>query len=163
MTPDVYPPQAEDPQSAPQLTYDAYTEAGIEQRQLPFVIGVLGDFAGNATIPPLEQREFVTIDPDNFNEAMSHMSPGLRIKIPNSLSDDDTQLNIDLTFKSLDDFSPVEIAGRVPVLRKLLEMRESLARLRQSLVANPKLDQLISELMNDREKLERIRQEEGIG
>jgi type VI secretion system protein ImpB len=149
-------------QTCPQLTYDVYTEDGIEERELPFVIGVLGEFAGTATLPPIEQREFVTVCAENFDAVIRKIAPELRIRVPNSLSEDDTSLKIELRFQSMDDFAPIEVARQFQPLRKLLELRDSLADLRRNLATNSKLDELIHNVLTDQETLARLKEEEQI-
>src|SRR5215813_1727368 len=93
------------------ITYDVETEGAEIQRELPFVVGVMGDFSGDPTTPlkALEDRKFAAIDRDNFNDVMASMAPGLKLKVDNKLADDGTQMGVDLKFKSMDDFEPAKI------------------------------------------------------
>lgn len=152
----------DDPQAHPQLTYDGYTEDGVEERELLFVVGVLGDLAGTAPLPPIEQREFVTVTADNFNVVMRQVGPRIQINVPNSLAEDNSQLNIQLSFQSIDDFAPASVAKQIRPLKELLSLRDRLANLRHDLAANPQLDELLHDLLTDREKLDRVKEEEGI-
>src|SRR5262245_58634772 len=120
------------------ITYDVETGGAIEKRDLPFVVGVLADLSGMPTkpLPPIAKRKFVAIDRDNFNGVMKQIGPRLAFKVANRLSEDDTRINVELQFESLDDFQPAKIAQQVTPLRKLLELRNSLANLRSTLVGN---------------------------
>src|SRR5215813_1004742 len=110
------------------ITYDVETEGAEIQRELPFVVGIMGDFSGDPTAPlrPLADRKFTQIDRDNFNDVMASMNPGLKLKVDNKLADDGTQMSVDLKFNSLDDFEPARVASQVPALAALLETRSML-------------------------------------
>ena len=129
-----------------QITYDVQVGDAIEKRDLPFVVGVLADLSGmpNKPLPPIAKRKFVAIDRDNVNDVMKKIGPRLAFKVPNRLNEDDTKLNVELNFESMDDFQPARIAQQVTPLRKLLELRNSLANLRSSLIGNEKLDNLLA-------------------
>ena len=107
------------------ITYEVETEGAAIVRELPFVVGVLGDYAGDPTEPmkPLAERKFVQIDRDNFNDVMSRIAPGLNLKVDNTLADDGSQMSVNLKFKSMDDFEPAKVAEQVPALKALLETR----------------------------------------
>src|SRR3954462_14111682 len=111
------------------ITYEVETEGAAILRELPFVVGVMGDYAGDPTEPlkPLAERKFVQIDRDNFNDVMARIAPGLNIKVDNTLAGDNSQMAVDLKFKSMDDFDPAKVAEQVPALKAMLETR---ARLR---------------------------------
>src|ERR1700752_307574 len=93
------------------ITYDVETEGAQIERELPFVVGVMGDFSGDPTSPlrPLADRKFIQIDRDNFNDVMAGMTPGLKLKVDNKLSADGGQMNVDLKFNSLEDFEPARV------------------------------------------------------
>jgi type VI secretion system ImpB/VipA family protein len=101
-----------------QITYDVETEGGLVKRELPFVMGVLGDFSGRPTQPlrPLKDRRFIHVDRDNFNEVMARMAPGLEFEVANSLKGDDSQLAVRLIFNSLEDFEPGRVVQQVEPL-----------------------------------------------
>ena len=90
------------------ITYDVETEGAQIERELPFVVGVMGDFSGDPTAPlrPMADRKFIQIDRDNFNDVMASMNPGLKLKVDNKLSEEGGQMAVDLKFNSLDDFEP---------------------------------------------------------
>ena len=138
-----------------QITYDVEIGDAIEKRDLPFVVGVLADLSGmpNKPLPPIAKRKFVAIDRDNVNDVMKKIGPRLAFKVPNRLNEDDTKLNVELNFESMDDFQPARIAQQINPLRKLLELRTSLANLRSSLIGNEKLDNLLQEMIQNQEML----------
>jgi type VI secretion system protein ImpB len=147
-----------------QITYDVQVGDAIEKRDLPFVVGVLADLSGmpNKPLPPIAKRKFVAIDRDNVNDVMKKIGPRLAFKVPNRLNEDDTKLNVELNFESMDDFLPAKIAQQVTPLRKLLELRNSLANLRSSLIGNEKLDNLLQEMIQNQELLRQAGAEAGI-
>src|SRR3954452_4477128 len=110
------------------ITYQVETEGAVVEKELPFVVGVLGDFSGNPTQPlkPLKDRKFIQIDRDNFNDVMSRMTPGLNLKVENTLAGDGSQMPVQLKFNSMDDFAPGAVAEKVEPLRQLQETREKL-------------------------------------
>jgi len=147
-----------------QITYDVQVGDAIEKRDLPFVVGVLADLSGmpEKPLPPIAKRKFVSIDRDNVNDVMKKIGPRLAFKVPNRLNEDDTKLNVELRFESMDDFQPAKIAQQVTPLRKLLELRNSLANLRSSLIGNEKLDNLLQEMIQNQELLRQAGSEAGV-
>ncbi|MBX6362565.1 MAG: type VI secretion system contractile sheath small subunit [Gemmatimonadetes bacterium] len=145
------------------ISYDVETGGAIEMRELPFVMGVLGDFTGHPTEPlaKLKDRKFVEVNPDNFDDVLKSMKPHLSFTVDNLLSDDPNagKLAVDLKFESLDDFSPDRVANQVEPLRKLLELRQQLADLRGSLQGNEKLDEILQATISDADKLNKIKAE----
>jgi type VI secretion system protein ImpB len=146
------------------ITYDVQVGDAIEKKDLPFVVGVMADLSGmpDKALPPISKRKFVAIDRDNVNDVMKKIGPRLAFKVPNRLNEDDTKLNVELRFESMDDFAPARIAGQVSPLRKLLELRNSLANLRSSLIGNEKLDNLLQEIVQNQELLRQAGAEAGI-
>src|SRR5579871_2783936 len=147
-----------------QITYDVQVGDAIEKKDLPFVVGVLADLSGmpDKPLPPIAKRKFVAIDRDNVNDVMKKIGPRLAFKVPNRLNEDDTKLNVELRFESMDDFAPARIAAQVSPLRKLLELRNSLANLRSSLIGNEKLESLLQEIVQNQELLRQAGAEAGI-
>lgn len=145
------------------ITYDVEIGDAIEKRQIPFVVGVLADLAGQPATPPppIKDRKFVEIDRDNFNQVMAKIEPRLAFKVDNRLSNDDTRLGLELRFRSLEDFEPAAVANQVPVLRKLLEARNALNNLRSSLIGNDKLERMLQDVISNTEALQRIGAESG--
>ena len=100
------------------ITYEVETEGAEILKELPFVVGIMGDFSGDPTQPlrPLNERKFIQIDRDNFNEVMARMTPGLNIRVDNKLADDGSEMAVGLKFNSMDDFEPARVAEQVPAL-----------------------------------------------
>lgn len=150
-----------------QITYDVQVGDAIELKELPFVMGVLGDFTGHPTepLPKLKERKFVEIDPDNFDKVLEAMKPHLNLSVKNMLSDepDAANLKLDLTFKSMDDFEPGNIAKQVPPLKELLDLRTRLSDLRGSLQGNEKLEEQLLDAVSSTEKLNKLKDELGKG
>ena len=90
------------------ITYQVETEGAVVEKELPFVVGVVGDFSGNPTAPlkPLKDRKFIQIDRDNFNDIMARMTPGVNLKVENTLAGDGSEMAVNLKFKSIEDFEP---------------------------------------------------------
>jgi type VI secretion system protein ImpB len=147
------------------ITYDVEVGGAIELKELPFVVGVLGDFTGQPEqpLPKLKDRKFVDINPDNFDSVLEAMNPHLSFAVENKLSEDADapQLKVDLRFKSMDDFGPENVARQVKPLSELLDLRTRLSDLRGSLQGNDKLDELLLEAVGNTEKLNRLKAEIG--
>jgi type VI secretion system protein ImpB len=148
------------------ISYDVEAGNAIEQKSLPFVMGILGDFTGMPVEPlaRVKDRKFVEVTPDNFDDVLASMKPHLAFSVENKLSEDPNapKLGIDLTFKSLDDFAPDAVARQVKPLRELLELRTKLADLRGTLQTNEKLDELLQETLHDDAKLAALKAELGL-
>jgi type VI secretion system protein ImpB len=150
-----------------QITYDVEIGGAIEVKELPFVMGVMGDFTGQPTEPlaKVKDRKFVEVTPDNFDIVLENMKPHLAYSVENKLSEDPEapKLKVDLNFKSLDDFAPEAVARQVGPLRELLELRDRLADLRGSMQGNDKLEELLRDSVSDKDKLAKLRAELGKG
>jgi type VI secretion system protein ImpB len=146
------------------ITYDVEVGDAIEKRDLPFVVGVLADLSGmpEKPLPAIAKRKFVQIDRDNVNDVMKKIGPRLAFKVQNRLTEDDTKLNVELHFESMDDFQPAKVAEQITPLRKLLELRNSLANVRSSLIGNERLENLLQEVMQSQELLRQASSEAGI-
>ncbi len=121
-----------------QITYDVEIGDAIEMKEIPFVVGVLGDLSGkpDEPLPQLKDRKFVEIDRDNFDKVLEGMKPRLAFKVDNKLTDDDTKMAVELRFKSMDDFHPERVAQQIEPLRKLLDARQRLSDLLNKLDGN---------------------------
>ncbi len=148
------------------ISYEVDTGGAIEKKELPFLMGVLGDFSGQPTepLPRLKERKFVEVTPENFDDVLASMKPHLAFTVENKLSEDADapKLKVDLNFRSMDDFSPDAVARQVKPLKELLDLRTQLADLRGSLQTNEKLDEVLQETLGDKEKLNKLRGELGI-
>ena len=149
------------------ISYDVETGGAIERKELPFVMGVLGDFTGQPSepLPKLKDRKFVEVTPDNFDDVLASMKPHLAFTVENKLSEesDAPKLGVDLNFRSLDDFSPDAVARQVKPLRELLELRTQLSDLRGSLQTNEKLDEVLQATLGDAGKMDKLKAELGLG
>ncbi len=147
------------------ISYEVETGGAIELKELPFVMGVLGDFTGQPAEPlaKLKDRKFVDVNPDNFDDVLASMKPHLAFTVENKLSEDPEagKLSVDLHFESLDDFSPDQVARQVKPLRDMLELRTKLADLRGSLQGNDKLEEVLQATLSDEEKMKRLKAEVG--
>jgi type VI secretion system protein ImpB len=143
------------------ITYDVEVGDAIQMKELPFVMGVLGDFSGQPeeALPRLKDRKFVEVTPDNFDDVLKSMKPHLSFKVENKLSTEAGKLGVDLKFESLDDFTPERVAQQVDPLRKLLELRQQLADLRGSLQGNDKLEEILQATVTDTDRLSRLKTE----
>jgi type VI secretion system protein ImpB len=149
-----------------QITYDVEIGDAIELKELPFVLGVLGDFTGQPTEPlaRLKDRKFVEVNPDNFDQVLESMRPHLAFSVENKLSEDPNagNLKVDLHFKSLDDFAPENVARQVRPLKELLDLRSRMQDLRGNLQGNDKLEELLRTSVADKDKLVQLRKEMGM-
>jgi len=147
------------------ITYDVETGGAIEKKELPFVMGVFGDFTGmpEEPLPRLKDRKFVEIGPDNFDSVLAAMKPHLQFKVENKLSEDPNagQLGVDLRFRSLEDFEPTNVAKQIKPLKELLDLRTKLADLRGTLQGNDKLDEILQETLRNTDKLDKLKAEIG--
>ena len=145
------------------ITYDVDIGDAIEKKELPFVVGVLGDFSGNPLepLPKLKDRKFVFIDRDNFNGVLKGIKPRLTYRVDNTLAKNGTQLGVELNFNSLEDFEPQNVVKQVEPLRKLLEVRNKLADLRNKMGGNDKLEELLMDVLQNTEKLKTLGKEFG--
>lgn len=147
------------------ISYEVETGGAIELKELPFVMGVLGDFTGQPAEPlaKLKDRKFVDVNPDNFDDVLASMKPHLAFTVENKLSEEAEpgKLAVDLHFESLDDFAPDQVARQVKPLRDMLELRTKLADLRGSLQGNDKLEEILQATLGDEEKMKRIKAEVG--
>lgn len=144
-----------------QLTYDVEVGDAVEQKEIPFVVGVLGDYGSNpeAAQQKLKDKKFVNIDVDNFSEVMGAIAPSLTYRVPNKLSPDGGEFAVDLKFESMDDFRPESVVQQVEPLKKLLDARTRLADLRNKLAGNDKLEDLLGEVLSNTEQLNKLSQE----
>jgi type VI secretion system protein ImpB len=146
------------------ITYDVELDGAQIQQELPFVVGVLGDFSGNPTEPlkPLRERKFVQIDRDNFNDILSRMAPALNFKVDNTLAGDGSQMSVSLNFNSMDDFEPGAVVQQVEPLRKLLETRDKLRDLLSKADRSEDLEALLERVLQNSEDLGKLSKDLGI-
>jgi len=137
------------------IKYEVETEGAMVERELPFVVGVMGDFSGDPTEPlkPLKDRKFIQIDRDNFNDVMRRMTPGLQMKVDNTLKGDGSQIPVSLRFDSIDDFEPGRIVQQVEPLRKLQETRDRLRDLMSKVDRSEELESLLERVLQDNNEI----------
>jgi type VI secretion system protein ImpB len=140
------------------ITYDVETDGAQIERELPFVVGVLGDFSGDPTQPlrPIGDRKFVQIDRDNFNDVLARMNPGLNLKVDNTLADDGSEMSVALKFSSMDDFDPTKIVDQVPALKVLLETRNKLRDILSKADRSEELEGLLEQVLQNESELKAL-------
>jgi type VI secretion system protein ImpB len=141
------------------ISYAVETEGALTEKELPFVVGVLGDLSGNnpgEAPKPLRDRKFVGIDRDNFDEIMKRMTPGVASKVENTLTDDGSDLAVQLKFKSIEDFEPANIVSQVEPLRKLLEARDKLRDLMTKVDRSEDLEGLLEKVLQNTEQMGKL-------
>ncbi|WP_311031254.1 type VI secretion system contractile sheath small subunit [Mesorhizobium koreense] len=137
------------------ITYDVETEGAQVRKELPFVVGVIGDFSGKPYEPlkPLRDRKFIQIDRDNFDDVMKRMTPGAEFKVENTLAGDDSEMAVALRFNSMDDFEPGSVVQQVEPLRKLLAVRNKLRDLMSKADRSEDLENILEEVLRNTDKL----------
>ena len=133
-----------------QIEYDVELYGAQKKVQIPFVMGVMSDLSGDSKepLPSVDERKFLAVDVDNFDERMKSMKPRVAISVPNTLTGEGN-MQVDITFESMDDFSPAAVARKVDALNKLLEAREQLANLITYMDGKTGAEDLVSKLLRD--------------
>lgn len=146
------------------ISYDVETAGAEVARELPFVVGVMGDFSGDPVQPlrSMAERKFVQIDRDNFDDIMARMAPGLKLKVDNTLADDGTSMAVDLVFRSMDDFSPARIVNQVPALKSLLETRNKLRDLLSKADRSEELENLLEQILQSDSEIKALSEQLGV-
>jgi len=158
-----------------------------EEKELPFIVGTLGDFSGTpmkrvtredeefksgkakegelvpAPLKPLKDRKFIQIDRDNFDDVMKRMTPGLNLRVENTLKGDGTEMGVQLTFEKMEDFEPGNVVKQVPALRKLLETRDKLRDLMTKVDRSDELESLLEKLLQSPDQIKKIAEKLGGG
>jgi type VI secretion system protein ImpB len=143
------------------IKYEVETEGAIVVKELPFVVGVLGDFSGDPTEPlkSLKDRKFVQIDRDNFNDVMKRMTPGLNFRVENTIKGDGSEMAVSLQFNAMEDFEPARVAEQVPALKNLLETRNRLRDLLTKVDRSEDLENLLEQILQSNEDLQTLSNE----
>lgn len=146
------------------ITYDVEVEGAVVRKEIPFVVGVMGDYSGDAaaSLPPLRERKFVQIDRDNFNEVMARMAPALALRVDNTLTGEDESFSVDLAFRTMEDFEPASIVAQIEPLRRLLEARNHLRDLMGKIDRSTDLEALLEDVLQSEEKMLALTSELGI-
>ena len=133
-----------------QIEYDVELYGAEKKVQLPFVMGVLADLSGKPEepLPAVADRKFLEVDVDNFNDRLKAMKPRTAFQVPNTLTGDGN-VSVDITFESMDDFSPAAVARKVGPLRKLLDARNQLSNLITYMDGKTGAEELIAKVMQD--------------
>ena len=140
------------------ITYQVETEGAEVEKELPFIVGVLGDFSGNPTAPlkPLKERKFIQIDRDNFNDVMARMTPGVNLKVENTLKGDGSEMAVQLKFRSIEDFEPGRVVQQIEPLKKLLETRDKLRDLLTKVDRSEDLENILERVLQNTEELKKL-------
>ena len=144
------------------ITYDVETEGAVIQKELPFVMGVMGDYTGNNPGVPtksLKDRKFIQVDNDNLNDVMARMQPGLSFKVDNKLKNDDSSMLVELDFRSMDDFEPGNVVEQIEPLKKLLDTRNKLRDLLTKADRSEELESLLEQVLQNTEDMEKLSKE----
>jgi type VI secretion system protein ImpB len=140
------------------IKYEVETEGALVEKELPFVVGVLGDFSGDPAEPlkPLNERKFIQIDRDNFDDVMARMTPGLELRVENTLKDDGSEIPVTLRFSRMEDFEPAAIAAQVPALKALLDSRNQLRDLLTKADRSAGLETLLERVLQNGDDLKKL-------
>jgi len=146
------------------ITYDVETEGATVKKELPFVVGVLGDFSGNPTEPlkDIKDRKFIQVDRDNFDEVLQKQHPGLNLKVENTLKGDKSEMAVQLQFNKMDDFEPANVARQVEPLKKLLDAREKLKTLLSDMDRGKVSEDLLGEILENTENVVKAAKQLGL-
>ncbi len=144
------------------LVYEVETGGAMVKRELPFIMGVMADLAGDnaENLPELPDREFAEVKPDNFDKVLKGIAPKLQYSVDNKLEpDSEDKIGIELNFQSFDDFSPEKVAEQVEPLKALLDKRRDLADLKSKLATNRKLNKAIQAALGDEDSKSQLKSE----
>ncbi|MDN3519581.1 type VI secretion system contractile sheath small subunit [Aquisalimonas lutea] len=147
------------------ISYEVETNGAVVEKELPFVVGVMGDFSGDPTTPlkPLKDRRFVQIDRDNFDQVLASMNPGLNLKVDNKLDGDgDSEMAVELSFNSMEDFEPAAVVQQVEPLRRLMETRNKLRDLSTKADRSEELEAIIERVLTNDADLSELAEAVGV-
>ena len=146
------------------ITYDVETNGAMETKELPFVVGVMGDYSGdnNENKKPLKERKFVNVDRDNFDDTMAKIAPKLEMRVENTLSEDGGDIPVNLQFNSLEDFEPEQVAMQVEPLKNLLAARNKLRDLMSKADRSEELENVLEQVLQSSDELAKLSGELGI-
>lgn len=146
------------------ITYDVETGDAQEQKELPFVVGVMGDYSGDnaAAKKSLKERKFVNIDRDNFDETMGKIAPSADFRVENTLAGDDSEMAVSLEFNSMEDFEPERVVEQVEPLKKLMEARNKLRDLMAKADRSEELENVLEQVLQSSDELAQLSSELGV-
>ncbi len=145
------------------ITYDVETEGAQEVKELPFIVGVMGDFSGDSAVPKksLKERKFIDLKKDNFDQVMARVEPAVKMKVENTIEKNGKEFEVNLKFSSMDDFEPEKIVEQVEPLRKLMETRNQLRDLMSKADSSEQLESLLEQILGDQAKLSELQAQLG--
>jgi len=137
------------------ITYDVDSNGSVENKEIPFVMGVMGDYSGDNidNKKALKDRKFSQIDRDNFSEVMNTIAPSVNLKVENTLENDGSTMPVSLTFNNMDDFEPQNIVEKVEPLKKLMETRNKLRDLLTKADRSDDLENLLEEILSNADSI----------
>ncbi len=140
------------------IKYEVETEGAVIEKELPFVVGVLGDFSGDPTEPlkPFGERKFIQIDRDNFDDVMKRLTPGLNLRVENTIEGEGKEMAVSLKFEKLDDFEPGAVINQVPALKALLDARNELRDLLSKADRSENLEVLLEKILQNQTDLKKL-------
>lgn len=146
------------------ITYDVETNGAVAEKEIPFVMGVMGDYSGDntETKKALKDRKFSQIDRDNFNDVMNNISPKVSMKVENTIEGDGSEFSVDMDFKNMEDFEPHKIVDKVEPLKKLMETRNKLRDLLTKADRSEELEQILEDVLSNTEALASLSGELGV-
>lgn len=146
------------------ITYDLETNGAVVEKEIPFVMGVMGDYSGDNTDgkKALKDRKFAQIDRDNFNDLMSNVNPQLDMKVDNTLENDGSQMGLNLNFNSMEDFEPHKLVNQIEPLKKLMETRNKLRDLLTKADRSEELETVLEDVLSNTDALAALSGELGI-
>jgi type VI secretion system protein ImpB len=147
------------------IKYEVETEGAMVEKELPFVVGVMGDYSGDSPgeeLKPLKERKFVNIDRDNFNNIMTKIKPGVSMRVENTIENDSSEMAVNLQFNSIDDFDPDKIVEKVDSLKKLKDIRDQLTELLTKTDRSDKLEAILEKTLQDPNALKSLAEQLGV-
>lgn len=144
-----------------QITYDVEIGDAIQMKELPFVVGIMADLSGKPekALPKMKDRKFVEIDRDNLEDVIESINPRLVLRVPNKLGGNDENISVELKFKSMDDFSPVNVVNQIPALKELYDSRSQLKDLVTKMDGNDELEHMLMDIISDSSKRDALKAE----
>jgi type VI secretion system protein ImpB len=145
------------------ITYDVETEGAQELKELPFVVGVLGDFSGDSAVAKraLKERKFIDLKKDKFDQVMARIEPGVKMKVENTIEKNGKEFEVNLKFRSMEDFEPEKVVEQIEPLRKLVETRNALRDLAAKADSSEQLEGLLEKILKDEGSLAALSAEMG--
>ncbi len=145
------------------ITYDVETEGAQEVKELPFVVGVMGDFSGDSAVAKksLKERKFVDLKKDKFDQVMARIEPAVKLKVENTLEKNGKEFEVNLKFRSMDDFDPDKVVEQIEPLRKLMETRNQLRDLMAKADGSEQLESLLEKILRDETQISSLRDQLG--